>query len=497
MSRWAKELHIDTSVSKKNIPFDIASPEYINAYFKVLHKPYEADGVDFWWIDWQQGSKSKMKGLDPLWSLNHYHYLDNVQKPDGKKGRSLILSRFSGIGSQRYPLGFSGDTSITWASLNYQPYFTITAANIGYTWWSHDIGGHMFGIKDNELYTRWVQFGVFSPINRLHSSNNPLSGKEPWNYDGQTERIASDFLRLRHKLIPYLYTMDYRNYKDGIAICEPMYYSYPSVYEAYQVKNQYMFGSELIVCPVTEKADKKTHLAKVHAWLPKGRWTDIFTGYIYHGERSVDLYRDVTSIPVLAKEGAIIPLGISKGNDVANPTELEIWVYRGNGEFAIYEDKGGNDFANSFAFTKFIQTEKKENHFFIEPVQGDFSVVPSSRNYKVCFKDIVRGNVTVLVNGTPYTDFEIRLKYLEVMIRNVTPTDKVAIAIEDSYYMNNRPLREFGVEILSKVQGSCIRTAHKYSFINKAKTDADYIERVRKSRFSKYAKGAVMELWEK
>ena len=495
--QMAKELHIDTSVSKKNIPFDIASPEYINAYFKVLHKPYEADGVDFWWIDWQQGTKSKIKGLDPLWSLNHYHYLDNIEKPDGTKGRPLILSRFSGIGSQRYPLGFSGDTSVTWSSLNYQPYFTANAANIGYTWWSHDIGGHMMGVKDNEMYTRWVQFGVFSPINRLHSSSNPISGKEPWNYDGQTERIATDFLILRHKLLPYLYTMDYRTYKDGIAICEPMYYTYPTIQEAYEVKNQYMFGSELLVCPITEKADKKTHLAKVHAWLPKGRWTDIFTGYIYHGERSVDLYRDATSIPVLAKEGAIIPLGISKGNDVSNPTNLEIWAYRGNGEFSMYEDKGDNDYEKRHAFTKFVQTEDKENRFVIEPVEGDISVVPTIRNYKVCFKDIVKGNIIVTVNGSSYNDYDIRPKYLEVMIRNIKPTDKVEITIEDPTYLSNRPIREFGLEILSKVQGRFGSKARKYKSIGKATTDSDYAKRVRKSHYSKSAKSAVLELWEK
>lgn len=144
-------------------------------------------GVDFWWIDWQQGTKSKMKGLDPLWLLNHYHMLDINR--DGNN--SVILSRYAGMGSHRYPLGFSGDTVVCWKSLDFQPYFTALASNAGYTWWSHDIGGHMFGKGDNELYLRWLQFGVFSPINRLHSSNKGMS-KEPWNYP-QVENIAEDF----------------------------------------------------------------------------------------------------------------------------------------------------------------------------------------------------------------------------------------------------------------------------------------------------------------
>ena len=147
--------------SKELIPFDPADPEFMAAYFEVLHRPLEEEGVDFWWLDWQQGQSTKIPGLDPLWALNHYHTQDAAR--DGK--RPLILSRYAGLGSHRYPLGFSGDTIVSWKSLDFQPYFTNTAANAGYTWWSHDIGGHMRGIQDDELYLRWLQYGVFSPIN--------------------------------------------------------------------------------------------------------------------------------------------------------------------------------------------------------------------------------------------------------------------------------------------------------------------------------------------
>ncbi|MBQ3572914.1 MAG: alpha-xylosidase, partial [Clostridia bacterium] len=140
------------------VKFDIANPDFINAYFEYMHKPYEEDGVRFWWIDWQQGKNSKIEGLDPLWSLNHYHYLDNAKN----HGLPVILSRYSGIGAHRYPLGFSGDTVISWDTLEFLPEFTATATNVGYTWWSHDIGGHMFGEKNNELYLRHIQYGVFS-----------------------------------------------------------------------------------------------------------------------------------------------------------------------------------------------------------------------------------------------------------------------------------------------------------------------------------------------
>ena len=142
-----RRLGIDPE-TKESIKFDPADPEFMKAYFEVLHRPLEDEGVDFWWIDWQQGTKTKIPGLDPLWALNHYHTLDSGR---GER-RPLILSRYSGLGSHRYPLGFSGDTKVTWKSLDFQPYFTNSAANAGYTWWSHDIGGHMQGIQDDELY---------------------------------------------------------------------------------------------------------------------------------------------------------------------------------------------------------------------------------------------------------------------------------------------------------------------------------------------------------
>ncbi|MDE6413020.1 MAG: alpha-xylosidase, partial [Eubacterium sp.] len=345
----AKAVGIDPK-TKEKVKFQCGSDDFWNAYFDVLHKPYEKDGVDFWWIDWQQGKKSDVKGLDPLNALNHYHYYDNAENGD----IPMVLSRYAGIGSHRYPLGFSGDTAINWKVLDFQPYFTANAANAAYTWWSHDIGGHHMGYRDDDLYIRWLQFGVFSPIMRLHSTAIELLGKEPWKYRSDIYSYAKEWLNLRHSLIPYIFTMDYRNHKDGIALCEPMYYSYPNEDNAYNVPNQYMFGSELMVCPITAKQYKKTNFGEVTAWLPAGRWTDIFTGQSYNGDKVVTLHRDLNSMPVLAKEGAIIPFAKSIGNDVSNPEELEIWIYSGNNSFTLYEDNGKTDYENHNAKMSFI-----------------------------------------------------------------------------------------------------------------------------------------------
>lgn len=317
------------------VNFDVTDQKFLKAYFEYLHHPNEEEGVDFWWLDWQQGGLSKIPGLDPLWMLNHYHYLDS-----GRRGkRRLTFSRYAGMGSHRYPVGFSGDTIISWESLAFQPYFTANASNVGYGWWSHDIGGHMKGYRDEELSTRWIQFGVFSPIMRLHSSNSAFTGKEPWNYNAVSENIMKRYLKLRHEMIPYLYTMNYHASHDGQPLIRPMYYLEPEQPEAYEVPNEYYFGTELVVCPITEPMDKAAGTACVKAWIPEGKWYDIFSGLKYDGGRMLELYRSLEDIPVLAKEGAIIPLTdlTEYTNSVENPKELAVKIVPGQKE-CIYTD---------------------------------------------------------------------------------------------------------------------------------------------------------------
>ncbi len=391
-----KRLGKDPS-KKEIISFDVTDSEFMKAYFEVLHHPFEREGVDFWWIDWQQGKKTKVEGLDPLWALNHYHSLDSGKD----NARPLILSRYAGLGSHRYPLGFSGDTIVSWKSLDFQPYFTNCAANAGYTWWSHDIGGHMKGIQDDELYLRWLQYGVFSPINRLHSSNSDFMGKEPWKRSWAVSRVANDFLRLRHKFIPYLYSANYRTHTEGEPICMPMYYRY-DCNEAYEVKNQYIFGGRLMVCPITEPSDKRTNLAGVDVWLPEGRWTDIFNGRTYNGGRFVKMYRDIDSIPVLAPAGAIIPMYENdRSNDLSLEQPLEIHVWRGNGEFELYEDDGETmAYKNGeFAITRFVLREDGSKLRLTITPDDPKGILPRGRKMKIVFRDLNVDDVCIELNG--------------------------------------------------------------------------------------------------
>ena len=400
----AKELGKDIS-REEPVSFEITDPAFLSAYFKYLHHPNEERGVDFWWIDWQQGGITKMEGLDPLWMLNHFHFLDNAR--DGK--RPMTFSRYAGPGSHRYPVGFSGDTVVTWESLQFQPYFTSTASNIGYGWWSHDIGGHMGGYKDDELEGRWYQLGVFSPINRLHSTKNEFNGKEPWRFKAEVRAAMDDFLRLRHQLVPYLYTMNHRAWAEDTPLVLPMYYYEPRKDEAYRVPNEYYFGTELIVMPVTSPRIRGLNRAKEKVWLPEGTYIDFFTGMIYEGGRTMEMYRGIENIPVLAKAGGIVPMQEATDADSvsANPDRLVLKMFAGaDGSFTLYEDDNVScDYEKEIcAETEYELVWNGEQKIVIHPAHGKNvasvkELIPEQRSYRIELYGCTDAQARCLENG--------------------------------------------------------------------------------------------------
>lgn len=367
---------------KRVVPFNIADERFVNHYLNVLHHPLEDEGVDFWWVDWQQGKNSGMAGLDPLWALNHYHYLDSVHR----RSAGLILSRYAGVGSHRYPVGFSGDIHMDWEFLDYMPYFTATAANVGYGWWSHDIGGHHRGLRDEELYLRWLQFGVFSPINRIHCCPAEVTSKEPWMLTEASRAVAEKWFRLRHKLVPYLYSASWKNTLEGIPLIRPMYYEWPEEDAAYEADHQYMFG-DLLVAPITEKS-RELGMAEKKVWLPEGTWTDIFTNITYSGNRWITIYRDSGSMPAFAKGGTILTLNTEAENRCAIPEKMDVFIYSGNGEYKLYE--GENKCVDFTVKVTGINQQKVV-------ISGNAREV----NYHLHFKNVQNGTCSLKVNGKP------------------------------------------------------------------------------------------------
>ena len=435
------------------VNFDIANPDFLEAYLEKTLHPLEEEGVDFWWVDWQQGTNSKMEGLDPLWMLNHYHFLDSAR--NGK--RPMTFSRYAGPGSHRYPVGFSGDTLITWESLDFQPYFTSTASNIGYGWWSHDIGGHMLGYKNDEMEARWYQFGVFSPINRLHSSSSEFNGKEPWRFKKEVHDTMCEFLRLRHRLLPYLYTMNHRAWAEGEPICQPMYYAYPENWDAYGRKNEYFFGSELIAAPVTTARIENLNVAKTKVWLPEGLWFDFFTDTVYQGGRNQNMYRSIDQIPVLAKAGAILPMTdeIRAIDTEKNPEELTVRVYPGaDNSFTLYEDDNVSEgYRQGICAVTEMNLNWQEKTFTIKPSAGDLTLLPKQRTWKIELHKVTAEEAVVLVNQTEQKDCCTHNgTTLTITLADIRPEDTIEIRLPQNTQVAANPVQQQIFDFLNQAE---------------------------------------------
>ena len=380
----ARAMGIDPA-TKEYVPFDIVNKKFAENYLKILHHPFEKIGVDFWWLDWQQKNTTKIPGVNPTWWLNYVHFTDMERQ--GK--RPLIFHRWGGLGNHRYQIGFSGDTVSVWESLAFQPNFTATASNVCYGYWSHDIGGHLYGEISPELYTRWIQFGVFSPILRTHTSRNPDAERRIWAYPVDYFLIMREAFLFRYALIPYIYTAARQAYETGVSICRPMYYDYPDKEEAYQFKDQYMFGENMLVAPITEPLASKSMLATKSIWLPQGNWIEWYTGTILKGSAKIGRKFAIDEIPVYVKAGAIIPMQPKMRHTWAKPVDpliLTIFPCE-NGATQIYEDQGNSlgYKLGEYSWTPVRHTKFKNGIKKIEifPVEGGYPEMLKKRSYEI------------------------------------------------------------------------------------------------------------------
>lgn len=371
--------------SKTYVPFDIASKKFAENYLKILHYPLERQGIDFFWLDWQQEDKTSLPGVNPTWWLNYVHFTDMERR--GK--RPIIFHRWGGLGNHRYQIGFSGDTISVWESLAFQPYFTATAANVGYGYWSHDVGGHMPGTVTPELYTRWIQFGVFSPILRTHTTKNPASERRIWAYPVEYAEVMRDAFLLRYALIPYIYTAARKAHDAGISLCHPLYYDYPEAGEAYEFKDEYMFGEEMLVAPITAPVNAESWLATKTIWLPEGTWIEWFTGARLEGPARVERTFALDEIPVYVKAGSIIPMQPKMRHTGEKPVDpLILSIFPGNsGATRVYEDQGDTlgykQTEYSWTGIRYSRLEDGSLSIEILPAEGGYPGMLTERSYEI------------------------------------------------------------------------------------------------------------------
>ena len=381
MARW---MGMNPDEGKK-IEWLASDKRFMEGWYNTQLRPMEKEGVDFWWLDWQQWiNDKKLTRLSNTWWLNYTTFTDMERN---RNTRPMLYHRWGGLGNHRYQIGFSGDTYITWNSLDFQPYFNSTASNVLYGYWSHDIGGHMGATSiDPEMYIRWMQFGEYSPILRTHSTKDGGLNKEPWVFSNKQTSILRDIVNNRYAMAPYIYAMARKTYDEGISLCRPMYYDYPDNEEAYANRNEYMFGDQMLVYPITAPMTDGISTKKV--WLPAGNdWYEVASGTLLKGGQTVERHFLLDETPVYVKAGSIIPEYGKVNNLRGNDEPVIVTVYPGaaDGTFSMYEDNGNDKhYANEYATTQLTSKHNGNSlNVTIAARKGKYADMPTQRQFKL------------------------------------------------------------------------------------------------------------------
>ena len=384
----------------KVVPWNLSDPKFYHNMFNRIIRAREKQGVDFWWIDWQQNLTSKyVNGLGETFWCNHVFY--NDMKNNRPDHRPLIFHRWGGLGSHRYPIGFSGDSFTTYGTLAWQPYFTATASNVGFGYWGHDLGGHQqTDGNDPELYLRWMQYGVFTPIFRTHATNWPGIERRIWKYENFP--LLLETVKLRYALMPYIYTAARQAYDTGVSICRPLYYDSPENNNAYLFEDEYMFGDDILVAPVvTPTADDGK--ASRRTWLPEGKWYDVCRNQVVDGNRVFTDSYTQEEIPYFYRAGAVIVNYPPMLNLNTRPDRVILKVVPGaDGETSFYEDEGDTEGYKTGAYTM-TRLRHEKDMLTICPRTGSFPGMPGERAYTIEFLSTDRPS-SVSVNGQTLTN---------------------------------------------------------------------------------------------
>ena len=394
--------------------FRLSQQAWADAYFNSVIRPFEKIGVDFWWIDWQQWKEDRYcKGLSETFWCNYAFFNDKARRArvqGGDARRPFIYHRWGGLGSHRYQLGFSGDTFCEWSVLEFLPYFTATASNVCYGYWGHDIGGHMNaepGPTDPEMYTRWLQYGVFTPIFKTHSTASKDLDRRIWSYPTHYEYMR-DAILLRYELSPYIYDAARYSYDSGVSMTRPLYYYYPEDDRAYSYNREFFFGDNILATVLCAPAgpDGKTECTM---WFPAGNdWFDMAHHNMIKGGTVRTLSYGISENPWYVRAGAIIPLAGKGITDLQTPgNEWRIMIAPGNGEssYVHYEDDGlTNSYDTEYATTLITsRASSRRTVVTVAPRCGSYRGMDAGRKLSVIFEGIGGTPSSVTVNGEAAT----------------------------------------------------------------------------------------------
>lgn len=369
---------ISNYTNEEKFKFIPLSNEKLGIYLNMFINNLEMQGVELYSIDYNNPNDK----ID-LWKFAHYHH----GKIETRGKRGLSLTRNHGIAVHRYPIIWSGKTLVNWTTLNLLPRYNLQGYNVGVSFIAHPIGGYHNGIEEAELYLRYIQFACFSPIFLLASEGGKYYKREPWKWNPIIENDIINFMNLRYKLIPYIYTESYNYHKTGKGIVKPFYYDYPKILDDVQYKNQYFFGQNLFVSPITNKKNIVIDRVMKKIFVPDGIWFNLLDGKQYNGAKYyTNFYRD-EDYPVFVKAGSIIPMSYNINEDIPSTLELNIYPLN-DGTYNLYEDDGitNNYKKGMYMITNFSYHYEKDN-YTLKISKSEGKNLLSKRNYLLRFKN--------------------------------------------------------------------------------------------------------------
>jgi hypothetical protein len=361
------------------VRLDYSDRDVWNAMRETCYEPHEELGVEFWWLDVWNGRKDGYNSV--LWE-NHL-VTEHLAR---KEKRPMILGRYAGIGSHRYPAYFSGDTASQWEVLKYQLVINVAAGNVGMVYFSHDLGGfkgsvpgHVLPYIDTELYIRWMQMGALSPVMRIHCDHGV---REAWSYGEQAFKIVREAYHMHTQLVPYFYHLAREAYDTGTPVHLPLYFLFPDDENAYNVRDEYFLGPNILCAPVADPGGKRT------VYIPEGLFYSMTDGKTIAGPVTFTQHFKLNQVPMYVKAGSIIPMQTvvkRVGTTVPDPLVLNIYP-GGDDSLALYEDDGCTKAYECESYTRWpisLKSDDDEYEITLSPLEGTYDDIPEKRNVEI------------------------------------------------------------------------------------------------------------------
>lgn len=427
----------------------------INIFLTYGLKSYLAGGVDAFYINYDD-----IKDKGTLAKLAHQCYAAGSLLMNK---RSFVVVRNHGIATHRSGIIFTGKTKVDWNTLMILPRYFSSASNNGVSYVASPVGGFYGGVENFELYLRYIQLSVFNSVFLIASDDGKYYKREPWRWDLSQKEIIRKYFDLRYKLIPYIYTESYIYSKNGSPVIQPLYYKYPKIYDEPLYRNQYFFGSQMLVCPITKKKNTVMNRVVQRLFIPEGIWYELESGKKYIGNKYyMSFYKD-EDYPVFCKEGSIIVM--SGNNNHELPLDMEVIIFPGsNGVYQLYEDDGiTHNYKNAVcSLTRYEFNYDKSSYLFNISAATNPGLIPQVRNYKIVFKNTGMANVNV-VSGNEKVMGKVSLNNndLIVEVRGVSTSKQLSITCNSDQNLLSSTMRLINDDIKGILEDLEIETTLK------------------------------------